>query len=88
MNIETTIEVLEVIKETHEWDPAIITKGDVIALNYAIKAVKAVKLLDDLLVIKTDGIYRPIKNTTKEECYKAIYEMSKIMRGDENGEIK
>lgn len=49
------------------------------AIDYAIRAVKAVNLLDDLLVIKSDGIYRPIKNTTKEECYKAIYEMSKIM---------
>lgn len=49
------------------------------AIDRAIKAVKAVNLLDDLLVIKSDGIYRPIKNTTKEECYKAIYEISKIM---------
>ena len=49
------------------------------ALELAINALKAVNLLDDLLVIERDGIYRPIKNTTKEECYKAIYEISKIM---------
>lgn len=60
------------------------------AIDYAIKAVKAVNLLDDLLVIESDGIYRPIKNTTKEECYKAIYEMSKIMadmREADNGNV-
>ena len=52
---------------------------------------KANNILNKLVVIEpwenTDDpmrkIYRPIKNTTKQEVYRAIVELENILRGDE-----
>lgn len=40
---------------------------------------KANEMLKKVLVIKCGGIYRPIKNTTKQEVYKAIALLNNLL---------
>ena len=63
-------------------------------MNLQSKIDKAIEILDKLCVMKpwddTENemrkIYRPIKNTSKQEVYKAICDLRDILKVDENVE--
>lgn len=37
------------------------------------------KIMNNLLLVGKPGDYRPVKNTTKQECYDALGEIQKIV---------
>lgn len=57
------------------------------ATNMAIKAISNVELIKDIIkniLIKNDvDGYRPIKDTSKKDCYNALYEIQELLRRSE-----
>jgi hypothetical protein len=35
--------------------------------------------LKDITIVKQDGKYRPVKNTSSQECYRVIYEINRLL---------
>ena len=41
---------------------------------------KANELLSNIVVVKNDGTYRPVKNTTSQEVYKTICMLNELLK--------
>lgn len=36
--------------------------------------------LEDITIVNQNGIYRPVKNTSAQECYRVLFEINKLIR--------
>lgn len=51
-------------------------------LNNCIEVLESLRSLDDILInYEIGNHYRPIKNTTKEDCYKLLYQFKCLYEG-------
>ena len=44
------------------------------------KENKIDELCKDITIVNQNGIYRPVKNTSAQECYRVIFEIIKLIR--------
>lgn len=44
---------------------------------------KIIELCKDITIVNQNGIYRPVKNTSAQECYRALFEIIKLIRRGE-----
>ena len=42
--------------------------------------------LKDIIIVKQDGKYRPVKNTSSQECYRVIYEIDRLLNRKDDKE--
>lgn len=45
------------------------------------KIKKIAELCKDIVIVKHNGIYRPVKNTSSQECYRVLFEIIKLIGG-------
>lgn len=41
---------------------------------------KIIELCKDITIVNQNGIYRPVKNTSAQECYRVLFEIIKLIR--------
>ena len=44
--------------------------------------------LKDIIIVKQDGKYRPVKNTSSQECYRVLYEINRLLNRKDDKEEK
>lgn len=44
--------------------------------------------LKDIIIVKQDGKYRPVKNTSSQECYRVIYEINRLLKRKDDKEAE
>lgn len=44
--------------------------------------------LEDITIVKQDGKYRPVKNTSSQECYRVLYEINRLLNRKDDKEEK
>jgi hypothetical protein len=44
--------------------------------------------LKDIIIVKQDGKYRPVKNTSSQECYRVIYEIDRLLNRKDDKEAE
>lgn len=44
--------------------------------------------LEDITIVNQDGKYRPVKNTSSQECYRVIYEINQLLNRKDDKETE
>ena len=43
------------------------------------KIKKIAELCEDIVIVKHNNIYRPVKNTSSQECYRVLLEIKNLL---------
>ena len=79
--LKNSLEHLE--DNTLDYEECEILSNYIKKLNFVI--IKSNELLEQILVIKEGNDFRPVKNTTKQEVYKTIYELTELLKCENLG---